>query len=196
MASRMSAGSAEAPPAELTNVLESNERLIWWDRPHRGIVFRPADAFLIPFSLVWVSMPGVGVISMLRGGATSPTPFSLVPVLFVAIGLYLLIGRFFYDAWRRARTVYGLTNSRVLIVQPWKYKSLDLAGISEINLQLRRSGRGSIVFGPEYGVFDRRGNSGWGGAPAVPTFELIDEAAQVHAAIRNAQKRLRASTAT
>jgi hypothetical protein len=192
-ASRIGAGSSEAPPAELTNVLESNERLIWWDRPHRGIVLRPSDAFLIPFSLVWVSIPGVAVMSTLRGGA--PAPFSLVPVLFVAIGLYLLIGRFFYDAWRRARTIYGLTNSRVLIIQPSKYKSLDLAGISEINLQLRRSGRGSIVFGPEYGMFDRRGNSGWGGAPAVPTFESIDEAAQVHAAIRGAQKRLRASPA-
>jgi hypothetical protein len=192
----MWAESSEAPPAELTNVLESNERLIWWGRPHRGIVVRPSDSFLIPFSLVWVSVPGVAVTSMLRGGATPPAPLSLVPVLFVAIGLYLLIGRFFYDAWRRGRTIYGLTNSRVLIIQPSKYKSLDLAGISEINLQLRRSGRGSIVFGPEFGMFDRRGNGGWGGAPAVPTFELIDEAARVHAAIRNAQKRLRASPAT
>jgi hypothetical protein len=135
----------------------------------------------------WISIPGFDVISTLRSGA-SPPEFSFV-VLFMAIGLYMLIGRFFYDAWRRARTVYGLTNTRILIVQPSKCKSLNLAAISEINLQLKHGGRGSIVFGPELGFFDQRGSSvWWGGAPAVPTFELIGEAEHVYAAIRDAQK--------
>jgi hypothetical protein len=98
-------GRSESPPDMLTAALESNERLIWWDRPGRGLVLRSADAFLIPFSLVWVSIPSIGVFSTFRSAA--PSPISLVPFLFVAAGLYLLVGRFFYDAWRRARTVYG-----------------------------------------------------------------------------------------
>jgi hypothetical protein len=189
--SRAWSGRSESPPDMLTAALESNERLIWWDRPRRGLVLRSADAFLIPFSLVWVSIPSIGVFSTFRGAA--PSPISLVPFLFVAAGLYLLVGRFFYDAWRRARTVYGLTNSRALIVQPSKCKSIDLEGINEINLKLHRSGRGSIIFGPEYGIFDQRGGGTWGGAPAVPTFEFIAEPAQVYAAIRDVQKRLRAN---
>jgi hypothetical protein len=187
-------GRSESPPDMLTAALEPNERLIWWDRPQRGLVLRSADAFLIPFSLVWVSIPSVGVLSSFRSNA--PSPISLMPLLFVAIGLYLLVGRFFYDAWRRARTVYGLTNSRALIVQPSKCKSLDLEGINEINLKLQRNGRGSIIFGPEYGIFDQRSGGAWGGAPAVPTFEFIGEAAQVYAAIRDVQKRLRANAKT
>src|SRR5262249_54026105 len=136
---------------------------IWWDRPQRGLVMRPMDALLLPFSLFWVSIPSIALMSGLRHGGAGP--FLFVPLLFVAIGLYFLFCVVFLGASPRARAVYGLTISRVLIIQPSKYKSLDLAGISEINLQLRRSGRGSIVFGPEYDVFVRRSNNVWAARP-------------------------------
>lgn len=42
---------------------------------------------------------------MLRGG----------DVLFIPVGLYITIGRFFHDAWRRGHTTYGLTSERVII---------------------------------------------------------------------------------
>jgi hypothetical protein len=171
------------PPALLNAALERGEKLIWWDLPQRGIVFRAIDAFLIPFSIFWISVPGSGAIAMLRGAELSPQAFMLVP--FLVIGAYLLVGRFLYDAWRRGRTVYGLTDRRVLILRPSKQISLVLDRIGEMSLQERTNGRGSIVFGSS-GV--NRQNA-WGGEPVVPTFEFIADARAVYAAIRDAQKK-------
>jgi hypothetical protein len=114
-------------------------------------------------------------------------------VFFAAAGIYVLIGRFFQDAWRRGRLVYGLTSKRILIVAPSRQTSLDLAGIGEMQLQQKSNGTGSIVFGPDIGMFSPRGTGTLTGAPAVPTFEMIGEVAQVYAAIRDAQKKARAS---
>ena len=37
---------------ELQQHLDNNEKLVWTGRPKTGIVFRTADIFLIPFSLL------------------------------------------------------------------------------------------------------------------------------------------------
>jgi hypothetical protein len=178
----------EAPPALLTSALERGEKLSWWDRPQGGIVFRAMDAFAIPFSIVWTSIAGAGAVAILRSGEISPQ--ALMSVVFLAVGAYLVVGRFFYDAWRRGRTVYGLTDRRVLILQPSRQVSLALDGIAEMSLQERRNGRGSIAFGPSAAV-GRARQSAISGEPAIPTFEFIPEVHRVHAAIREAQKKLR-----
>ena len=38
---------------ELSDELESGEKLLWSGRPRQAIVFRSSDIFLIPFSLLW-----------------------------------------------------------------------------------------------------------------------------------------------
>src|ERR1700722_7474529 len=177
----------DTPPPLLTSALELGEKLIWWERLQGGIVFRGMDGYLIPFSIVWTSAAGVGGAR----GLPSPqfAPQAAIPILFVAIGAYLVVGRFFYDAWRRGRTVYGLTDRRILIVRPSKLVSLSLEGLSEMSLTERRSGRGSIAFGPSSGGAGWNRQGPWSGEPRVPTFEFIPEARKVQAAIRDAQKK-------
>src|SRR5262249_54503388 len=104
---------------------------------------------------------------------------------FLVIGAYLLVGRFLYDAWRRGRTVYGLTDRRVLILRPSKQIGLALDRVSEMTLQERMNGRGSLVFGTS--AFNRQ--NVWGGGPEVPTFEFIADARAVYTDIRDAQKK-------
>src|SRR5438046_585524 len=41
------------PETAIQGQLASGERLLWSGRPVEGIVFRPSDAFMIPFSLMW-----------------------------------------------------------------------------------------------------------------------------------------------
>src|SRR5215813_5112214 len=166
----------DAPPSMLVRALERDEKLIWWDRPQRGIVLRSIDMFIIPFSIVWASFPE-----------------SLGAVLFLGVGAYVVAGRFIHDAWRRDRTLYALTNHRILIIQASNCRSLELAGIGEISLQSKGNGKGSIVFGPNSANFGWPHASTWTGAPQVPTFELIPEVARVYAAIRAAQLKARAS---
>jgi hypothetical protein len=175
-----------APP-QLSSALEPGEKLIWWDQPQGGLVLRPIDGFLIPFSILWTSFAGFGAFTALN--RTTFTPEALVPSAFVVIGLYLVFGRFLYDAWRRPRTVYGLTDRRVLIVRPSKRINLSLDGASEMTLREHRNGRGSIAFGSGSGMSGWNRQGAWSGEPAVPTLEFIAEPNKVLAAIREAQKK-------
>jgi hypothetical protein len=137
-------------PSILTDVLERDERLIWWDRPKRGLVLRAADAYLIPFSVVWSSMALFAAFAGFAKGKLFPD--MLITSIFGVAGIHLLFGRFLQDAWRRGRLVYGLTSKRVLIVAPSRLTSIDLEQLGEMQLQGKRSGTGSIVFGRDRGV--------------------------------------------
>ena len=107
----------------------------------------------------------------------------------MAIGIYMIIGRFFYDAYRRSKTRYAVSNQRVLIlydgVRP-EIQSLDLRSLGEINLTFGRSGSGSIFFG--HAPAKPRGTFP-GGDDGRPKFDMIDRAQTVHTLIRDAQRK-------
>jgi len=81
----------------------------------------------------------------------APLFFWLWGVPFVAIGLYLVFGRFFYRSWVRRRTLYAVTDRRVIkLVRRTAADSVEalfLDAIPAVNRELRRDGTGSVVFG-------------------------------------------------
>ena len=170
--------------------LASGERLLWSGRPAQGIVFRAADAFMIPFSLLWGGFAvfwEYSVISM----DNAPFFFMLWGIPFVAIGLYFIFGRFLVDAKQRANMSYGVTNQRVIIVSgilSKKIKSLSLRSLSDLSLDEKSNGSGIISFGAS--SFPSWWTSGmvWPGMPSpVPTFELTENARVVFETISKAQ---------
>jgi hypothetical protein len=67
----------------------------------------------------------------------------------VLVGLYLLLGRFFHDAWRRGRTLHAVTSRRILTVVGAGRRavtSTPLASLAEPVLREGRSGLGTITF--------------------------------------------------
>jgi hypothetical protein len=183
--------SADTPQRLLT-MLDSGEKLIWWDRPPTGVMLRKSDLFTIPFFILWTGFAVFWETSALNRGA--PWFFALFGIPFVVIGLYMLIGRFFHDAWLRARTIYGLTSQRVIIIERSKVKSIDLVTLEQIELEESSDGSGNITFGPE--IVGRKGaTADANGRPYTPTFENIKEAKRVFATIREAQKKLRVTPA-
>ena len=177
---------AEPAPVALKQRLEPRERLLWWGQPKPGMRFRSVDWALVPFSLFWGGFAVVWEAIALTNGA--PFFFALFGVPFVVIGIYLIVGRFFHDAWRRARTLYGVTTDRILIISRTTVKSVELRQLSELGLTESADGSGSISFGP---MQQGKDANPWGGEPAVPTFEAIAKASQVHALIRRAQADIR-----
>ena len=169
--------------------LDRGERQLWTGSPKQGIVLRPTDAFQIPFSLLWGGFAIFWVASAIRMGA--PFFFVLFGVPFVIMGLYLIFGRFFVDAWRRRNTTYAVTTDRILIesgLRTMTLTSLSLKSLPEVTLQERSDGTGSIVFGPTTSL------TGRANAVFVPTgFELIPDARRVYDIIREAQKDAQAS---
>src|SRR5262245_42873595 len=94
----------------ISTELSAGEKLVWSGRPRTGLRLSGADAFLIPFSLVWCGFAVFWEKNALRIGA--PDFFRLFGLMFVVVGLYFVFGRFIADAIRRGKTFYGLTPRR------------------------------------------------------------------------------------
>ena len=117
--------------------------------------------------------------------------FLLFGIPFLAIGLYMLIGRFFVDSWQRSRTCYGLTTQRVVIVSDLfrrSIKSLNLRTLSDVTLSERSNGTGTITFGPSMPQWPYRSMQIPGmSAGMAPSFDEIPNARAVFDQIRKAQ---------
>lgn len=99
-------------PYLLQRYLRPGERLLWSGRPDPAVTFTPADAFLIPFSVMWGGFAVSWEVGVSAGGPNFGTIWGLP---FVAIGLYFIFGRFFYKRYRKRRTCYGITDQRALV---------------------------------------------------------------------------------
>jgi Bacterial PH domain len=178
---------------ELRPELNTGEKLLWSGQPGGGLRLRPADAMLIPFSLMWGGFAIFWELSVFR--AHAPFFFRLWGIPFVLVGLYLIAGRFFADARQRARTYYGVTNERVLIVSGLfqrQVKSLALRSLPEVTLNERGDRSGSITFGSAPPMAGWLGGSSWPGAgkQLPPSFEMIESVRQVYGHIQTAQRAL------
>lgn len=177
---------------EIKNQLSRDEKILWSGQPKQGIVIRGADMFMIPFSLMWGGFAIFWELSVLRSDA--PTFFTLWGIPFVLVGLYLIIGRFFFEAKQRANTFYAVTNERVLIVSgvlSRRIKSLNLRTLSDLSLSEGKNNEGTISFGggsPLASMFG--GFSGWPGMEQHlgPRFELVSGAKSIFETIRGAQR--------
>lgn len=105
------------------DILDANETILWQGCPDGRIVWRDIlsfeslfGVFFTGFALVWLNLFGAMTHDIPRN---APEPmlaiFPLVGWLFVAIGLYTILGRLPVDAWKRRRTWYTLTNKAAYI---------------------------------------------------------------------------------
>ena len=140
-----------ALPEEIRGAIAPGEQALWWGRPRQGFVLRGSDAFAIPFSLLWCGFVIFWEASVVSSDK-APGFFVLWGIPFVLIGIYMVIGRFFSEAWQRSKTYYALSSDRVLIVSgvfSRTIKSLSLNTLSDVTLTEGRDGKGSITFGPQ-----------------------------------------------
>jgi hypothetical protein len=185
---------ADALMQELRATLEPSETLLWSGFPAQGIRFSAQDAFLIPFSLVWggfaIFWEAMALLDTVPASSdAAPIFFPLFGLPFVAIGLYMIFGRFFADAFARARTIYAVTNQRVLIlsgVLSRNRRSLELVGLGEINSREKADGGGTITFGAPSPFAAFRF---WPGMNRTnPAFEGVARVRDVLKTIRDAQR--------
>jgi hypothetical protein len=157
------------------------ERVVWSGRPATGIMLSPRDIFLIPVSVLWCGFAvfWTGAVAVTHAGIG----MILYGLMFVTIGLVVMVGRFFLDAWLRAGTRYLLTDRRVLISRPRPFSdftAVSLDRLPDARLSERKDGRGSVRFGQSSGLFGGRSFSIW--VPALdptPQFVAIADARRV-----------------
>jgi Bacterial PH domain len=179
------------PRQEIGRVLDAGESLIWSGAPRQGLLLRPGDVFVIPFSLLWGGFAIYWELSVLQSNA--PAFLALWGVPFVLIGLYMTVGRFFADARLRARTFYGLTDRRVIIVSGLFSRtitSLPLRTLTDVSLQERSDRSGTIMLGRPQPYSAWSSGMRWPGMSqySTPTFEMIADAKRVHDQLLEAQR--------
>jgi len=164
------------------------ERVLWSGVPKRGLSLRGADAYLVPFSLVWTGF----VISMFIQTVNLSGSPDFILIIFLAVGIYMTVGRFFHDALIRGSLIYGVTNQRVLTLRGRRFRkltSLDIRHLPKLELTQFGDGSGTISFESQdfFGSWTRSG----GFAIWVPSlnagsqFFRIRDARPVYELIRN-----------
>lgn len=152
------------------------EKVVWSGNPYSGLMFTPKDALLIPFHIIWLAFAVFWTVMM----SLTPQPwFALFGLIFVCIGLFGLLGRFWLDAQVRRGISYAVTNKRVLISRPrpfGDFTALALDRLADIRLSVGKNGRGTIRFGQATSLsFRYYGIANW--APALdstPQFIAVD----------------------
>jgi hypothetical protein len=183
----------ESPEEQILPELGKGEQLLWAGRPRQGLVLRASDGLLIPFSLMWGGFAIFWEAMAINQGA--PIFFCLFGIPFVVVGMYLMIGRFWVDAYQRSRTVYGVTSERIVIISSpcgRRMRSLNIETVPDVTLTERSNGGGTITFAalpPFFGQYARS----WPGhaGSIIPTFELPDQAREVCEIIREVQRQAR-----
>jgi hypothetical protein len=181
-----------------------DERVLWTGQPDAGRIFSSADIFAIPFSLLWGGFAifwewnalHIGGFGSTRDGLPSISFFALWGIPFVLIGLYMIVGRFFYKVWARKRTYYAVTNQRVLILSEMfgrKVQSIYLSMLPALDTSIRADGSGTITFGSNSSMDSFYANSGLGffnrrSAAIAPAFEDIPDVRIVADTIDSARR--------
>lgn len=143
---------------ELRAHLEPGETLLWSGRPWTGLILRAHEPFLIPFTLACAGMLYSIAAEILKDlvEAETSTPMVVLGALiflpvFAAGAFYLFAGRFLFDSAFRRRTLYAVTDRRVLILSGlfWSWvRGRSLKRPTWIRAWRHFSGRMTIVFGP------------------------------------------------
>jgi|BarGraIncu00222A_1022003.scaffolds.fasta_scaffold05448_5 hypothetical protein len=138
--------------------LNPGELLLWSGVPRQGLIFRAADIGKATFGVLFL---GFVIWTSLNTERYSPYDF-LVWGLLYAVGLHILVGTYFYAAWRRRRSSYAVTSDRILIRNTpvsRHIKSFPLETMTDIGLDESGDGSGNIWMGRRYlapGVYDGR----------------------------------------
>jgi hypothetical protein len=177
----------------IDDLLSPGEKVLWRGQPPSGLlVLRHQDLVLMPFFLVWTGFSlfwELMALAMVFAGGEAAGPgicFPLFGLPFVAIGLYMLIGRFIMDVPARRRTYYALTDRRVLIVSGLRDRnvtSLPLGKIDNVEMILHRNGTGTLMFSGPMSTRMARGryySSGSGYNSTIPAFDHIQDPKAVY----------------
>ena len=164
--------------------LEPGESLLWTGKPRRRIKFISSDLLILPL----LAILGTTILFVENGR-------TLGCVLLGLLALALL-ERFGIDLYRRARTYYGLTPSRIIIIGGLlrrTVKSTNLREVTTLRMSLARDGSGTITADPAPHLENRMmlfPYVTFSAKPRTPALETIDEVRAVYERILSAQELL------
>ena len=176
-------------------LLRPDERLLWQGQPNLRAYSLRGSWYLIPFSLMWGGFAIMWEVGVVVSGA--PPLFVLWGIPFVAVGIYMIFGRIPLARREAKRTLYAVTDRRVIIVTGslgQRLVEIALTDLPPTQLEVRGVSLGTITFGVTMGAF--RAPPGWptmGMYAQAPAFTLIPDAARVYQILQDAKAAARRS---
>ena len=140
----------------LETELAPGERLLWSGQPKGGFHLLRGDGFLIPFGIAWLGFSLFWMVLAFRapreaGAEWLNFVFPLFGIPFVLVGIYLVGGRYWFDARKRAQTALAITDKRVFSTRAGdkrSFQALDLNEIGEVTVVEMKDRSGTIRFTP------------------------------------------------
>ena len=111
--------------------LAPGETILWRGKPEKGHLLSGKDVLLIPFGIFYCGFAIFWTVSALT---VAPLPFAMFGVPFICVGLYITIGRSIHTASVRKRTVYVITNQKILRRRGNKIDMLDAKTMPAIHV--------------------------------------------------------------
>lgn len=160
-------------------LLDPNEEILWAGQPDTSVHFSKNDYFLVPLSILLFVM---GIL-----WATAITTFGW---LFVVVGVYALVGRFFWKVRRKKLNYYAITEKRIIRLAGKKGKGQPFGEVPGIRFSPGPRGRGTIRFSdkPAYVAVYQNSGMEWIsliGAPDEIAFHDIRDVQAVHEMVRD-----------
>jgi hypothetical protein len=196
--------TAFVPPlVQRPAAIPDDEKIVWTAPAGGGILIRATDWFSFP---VGVAVTGIAVFEEVQAvhgdavmhfaqGGTAPMILGWAAV--AAFGLWLMTGRYIWDAYVRSQTRYFVTDRAAYVVTYGiapRAARLCGAALADVRIERNEDGSGTIRFGRTQLPFsERRQSDVWKGrGPAAPppenAFVEIGDFEVAYAAVLAAQK--------
>lgn len=125
-------------------LIAPDEHVLWKGKPDEGLQLSSGDYFMIPFSLLWCGFAIFWEFMAITGGA--PFFFCLFGIPFVCIGCYMVFGRFIWSAYVQKRTMYVITNKKIIRKRGNKIDFLNASAMPPMHTVVHKNGNISIYF--------------------------------------------------
>lgn len=130
----------------------AGESILWKGKPEKGNLFTSKELVLLPFSLMICGFSLFWESLAIQTGQLFPVIWGL-PI--VAIGIYMLIGRYIHAAFLRNKTFYVITNKKLIIKKGNKINMYHSCDLPPMEVEIHKNGNGTILFYED--VYTRKG---------------------------------------
>ncbi len=142
----------------IRSILDPGEELLWEGQPRRGLDLPAYEIPFTGFAIMWTAISAffiwLSAQTLIEGQGRDVIAVAYVPLafgfVFLMLGLYLLVGRHYWDARRHRRTYYGVTEDRALIVigkNARQIRSHAITPFTDLELTTKKNNDGSVLFG-------------------------------------------------
>ena len=160
--------------ATVQEALVADERVRWTGVPGRRLQLHGYDAGPLAFAVMWLSFAVFWELQVIhdRGGSL----FALSGIPLIAVGLYVVAGRFFYTRYPNRRTVYAITDRRAMSIVRGRagdtVLALTIDRIAGVFGRPARNGKGIVSFGGPVSWRDGPGMPPFGNRRRGPSYDL------------------------